>query len=420
MRGSDAVTGALFSYVDLEERVPADHPLRVIRAVVNEVLLALDADFGAMYSDFGRQSIPPERLLRGSLIQAFYTVRSERQLMEQLDYNLLFRWFVGLGIDDPVWDHSTYSKNRDRLLEADIAKKFLAAILAHSQVAPLLSDDHFTVDGTMVQAWASMKSFVPKEQVAPNPPPPDAGSPPTPAEPLPDAPSAVPPPETGSNIEPDTAPPATPSTTEAAPMTTDTAAEPNKSRNAEIDFHGHKRSNATHASVTDLQARLYKKGKGKEAKLSYIGHAMTENRHGLVVQTEMTQATGTAEREAAKLMIEAHDPGSERRITVGADKGYDTAAFVADLRAMCVTPHVAQNNKRRASAIDARTTRHPGYAISQKKRKLVEEPFGWGKTIGGLARPMRRGTQRMGFVFTFTMAAYDLIRLPRIFANAAA
>ena len=419
MRGSDAVTGALFSYVDLEDRVPADHPLRVIRAVVNEVLRALDADFGAMYSDFGRQSIPPERLLRGSLIQAFYTVRSERQLMEQLDYNLLFRWFVGLGIDDPVWDHSTYSKNRDRLLEADIAKKFLAAILAHSQVAPLLSDDHFTVDGTMVQAWASMKSFLPQEQLAPNPPPPDTGSPP-PSELLPITPSAGPPPETGSNIEPDAALPATPSTTEAAPMTTDTATKPKKSRNAEVDFHGQKRSNATHASVTDLQARLYKKGKGKEAKLSYIGHAMTENRHGLVVQTEMTQATGKAEREAAKLMIEAHDPGSERRITVGADKGYDTADFVADLRAMCVTPHVAQNNKGRASAIDARTTRHPGYAISQKKRKLVEEPFGWGKTIGGLARPMRRGTPRMGFVFTFTIAAYDLIRLPRIFANATA
>ena len=419
MRGSDALTGALFSYVDLEDRVPADHPLRVIRAVVNEVLRALDADFGAMYSDFGRQSIPPERLLRGSLIQAFYTVRSERQLMEQLDYNLLFRWFVGLGIDDPVWDHSTYSKNRDRLLEADIAKKFLAAILAHSQVAPLLSDDHFTVDGTMVQAWASMKSFLPQEQLAPNPPPPDTGSPP-PSELLPITPSAGPPPETGSNIEPDAALPATPSTTEAAPMTTDTATKPKKSRNAEVDFHGQKRSNATHASVTDLQARLYKKGKGKEAKLSYIGHAMTENRHGLVVQTEMTQATGKAEREAAKLMIEAHDPGSERRITVGADKGYDTADFVADLRAMCVTPHVAQNNKGRASAIDARTTRHPGYAISQKKRKLVEEPFGWGKTIGGLARPMRRGTPRMGFVFTFTMAAYDLIRLPRIFANATA
>ena len=203
-------------------------------------------------------------------------------------------------------------------------------------------------------------------------------------------------------------------------MTTDAAVEPRKSRNAEVDFHGQKRSNEMHASVTDPQARLYRKGKGREAKLSYLGHAMTENRHGLVVQTEMTQATGTAEREAAKAMIEAHAPESERRITVGADKGYDTADFVADLRAMCVTPHVAQNNKGRASAIDARTTRHPGYAVSQKKRKLVEEPFGWGKVIGGLARPMRRGLASMSFVFTFTMAAYDLIRLPRIFAEAAA
>jgi transposase len=398
MRGSDAVTGSLFSYVDLEERVPKAHPLRVIREVVNEVLLALDADFEAMYSAHGRASIPPERLLRGSLIQAFYTVRSERQLMEQLDYNLLFRWFVGLGIDDPVWDHSTYSKNRDRLLEADVAKKFLAAILAHKRVAPLLSDDHFTVDGTMVQAWASMKSFLPKDRPDAAPPEPDRA---------PD-----------NKNEPATASPATPSA-EAAPMTTTPVAEPKKSRNAEVDFHGQKRSNATHASVTDPQARLYKKGKGKEAKLSHLGHAMTENRHGLVVQTEMTQATGTAEREAAKRMIEAHAPGSQRRITVGADKGYDTADFVADLRAMCVTPHVAQNNKGRASAIDARTTRHPGYDLSQKKRKLVEEPFGWGKTIGGLARPMRCGTARVGFVFTFTMAAYDLIRLPRIFAAAA-
>jgi transposase len=416
MRGSDVVTGSLFSYVDLEDRVPAKHPLRVIREVVNEVLASLDADFAAMYSDFGRDSIPPERLLRGSLIQAFYTVRSERQLMEQLDYNLLFRWFVGLGVDDPVWDHSTYSKNRDRLLEADVAKKFLAAILAHKRVAPLLSDDHFSVDGTMVQAWASMKSFLPKDGTEPNPPSSDAGSPPAPPEPVPDEPSAAPPPETGLA----TASPATPIPTEAAPMTTDTAAASKKSRNAEVDFHGQKRTNETHACVTDPQARLYRKGKGKEAKLSYLGHAMTENRHGLVVQTEMTQATGTAEREAAKTMIETHVPGSERRITVGADKGYDTAGFVADLRAMCVTPHVAQNNKGRASAIDARTTRHPGYAVSQKKRKLVEEPFGWAKTIGGLARPMRRGTSRLGFVFTFTMAAYDLIRLPRIFAEATA
>ena len=434
MRGSDGVTGSLFSYVDLEDRVPANHPLRVIREVVNEVLVALDSDFAAMYSHFGRASIPPERLLRGSLIQAFYTVRSERQLMEQLDYNLLFRWFVGLGIDDPVWDHSTYSKNRDRLLEADVAKKFLAAILAHKRVAPLLSDDHFTVDGTMVQAWASMKSFVPKDAAAAsNPQPPQSGGRPTVVEPPTEhersgvetaAVAAEPaPPQTPRSPQPspDAASPTPQNSTEAAPMITATAADTaKKSRNAEVDFHGQKRSNATHASITDPQARLYKKGKGKEAKLSFLGHAMTENRHGLVVQTQMTQATGTAEREAAKTMIETHAPGSERRITVGADKGYDTADFVADLRAMCVTPHVAQNNKGRASAIDARTTRHPGYAVRQKKRKLVEEPFGWGKTIGGLARPMRRGTPRMGFVFTFTMAAYDLIRLPRIFAEATA
>lgn len=398
MRGSDAVTGSLFSYVDLEDRVPASHPLRVIREVVNEVLVALDADFSAMYSGLGRASIAPERLLRGSLIQAFYTIRSERQLMEQLDYNLLFRWFVGLGIDDPVWDHSTYSKNRDRLLEADVAKKFLKAILAHRKVAPLLSDDHFTVDGTLVQAWASMKSFVAKE-----PPPPPEGGPGSSAQ----APS-----EPAEKADDN----AQPASTETPMPTTDA----NKSRNEEVNFHGQKRGNATHASTTDPEARLFRKGKGKEAKLSYMGHATTENRHGLVVETEMTQATGTAEREAAKTMIESHAPGSERRLTVGADKAYDTADFVADMRQMCVTPHVAQNNKGRASAIDARTTRHQGYAVSQKKRKLVEEAFGWGKTIGGLARPMRKGKGRMGFVFTFTMAAYDLVRLPRLLAEATA
>jgi transposase len=405
MRGSDAVTGTLFSYVDLEERVPASHPLRVIREVVNEVLVALDAEFSAMYSALGRPSIAPERLLRGSLIQAFYTIRSERQLMEQLDYNLLFRWFVGLGIDDPVWDHSTYSKNRDRLLEADVAKKFLKAILAHRKVAPLLSDDHFTVDGTLVQAWASMKSFVAKE---PTPPPedgPGSGAQP-PSEPAEKA-------ETQASAETDDT--AQPANTET-PMPTADASK--SSRNEEIDFHGQKRTNATHASTTDPEARLFRKGKGKEAKLSYMGHATTENRHGLVVETEMTQATGTAEREAAKTMIESHAPGSERRLTVGADKAYDTADFVADMRQMCVTPHVAQNNKGRASAIDARTTRHQGYAVSQKKRKLIEEAFGWGKTIGGLARPMRKGKARIGFVFTFTMAAYDLVRLPRLLAEA--
>jgi transposase len=391
----------LFSYVDLEARVPVRHPLRIIREVVNEVLAALDGEFAKMYAVLGRPSIAPEKLLRGSLIQAFYTIRSERQLMEQLDYNLLFRWFVGLGIDDPVWDHSTYSKNRDRLLEADIARKFLKGIVEHPKVKPLLSDEHFTVDGTLVAAWASMKSFVAKATAPPgsdaSPPdgPPDGVSgPEKPQEPQQDA----------------AAEPARPEDT--AQMQRNE--KDKKSRNEEVDFHGTKRSNLTHASTTDPQARLYRKGKGKEAKLSFMGHALAENRHGLVVEAGMTQATGTAEREAAKVMIESHSPGSTRRLTVGADKAYDTAGFVEDLRAMCVTPHVAQNTSGRSSAIDGRTTRHAGYAISQRKRKLIEEAFGWGKTIGGLDRPMRHGEARMGFLFTFTMAAYDLIRLPRL------
>ena len=414
MRGSDAVTGSLFSYVDLEDRVPARHPLRVIREVVNEVLIALDAEFSAMYCDLGRASIPPERLLRGSLIQAFYTIRSERQLMEQLDYNLLFRWFVGLGIDDAVWDHSTYSKNRDRLLEADVARKFLKAILAHRKVAPLLSDDHFTVDGTLVQAWASMKSFVAKE-----PPPPDVGATPAAGGPGPEGQAPTKPagkPETPASAE--AAKSNAKADTETVTAMPSTEAEANKkSRNEEVNFHGQKRTNATHVSTTDPEARLFRKGKGKEAKLCYMGHATSENRHGLIVETEMTQATGTAEREAAKSMIESHAPGSQRRLTVGADKAYDTADFVADMRQMCATPHVAQNTKGRSSAIDTRTTRHEGYAMSQKKRKLIEEAFGWGKTIGGLARPMRKGKARIGFVFTFTMAAYDLVRLPRLLAE---
>ena len=369
MRGSDAVSGSLFSYVDLEERIPARHPLRLVREIVNEVLVALDAEFAKMYAALGRPSIPPEKLLRGSLLQAFYTIRSERQLMEQLDYNLLFRWFVGLGIDDPVWDHSTYSKNRDRLLDADVAKKFLAAILAHAKVTPLLSDEHVTVDGTLIQAWASMKSFLPKPDAPEGgdsaigtgaPPPGGTGK----AEPHAPPKTATPgskKEEKAEKIETTKAkdePNATTTETEPMPATTDTADR--KSRNAEVDFHGQKRSNATHASTTDPEARLYRKGRGKESKLCFIGHAMTENRHGLVVETEMTHATGTAEREAAKVMINAHDPESERRITVGADKGYDTAAFVADCRAMHVTPPVAQNDKGRRSAIDARTTRHPG------------------------------------------------------------
>jgi transposase len=330
----------------------------VIRRIVNEVLAALDAEFAKLYAAIGRPSIAPERLLRALLLQAFYTIRSERQLMEQLDYNLLYRWFVGLGVDEPVWVATVFTKNRDRLLAAEVARKFLAALLNHKEVRALLSDEHFSVDGTQIAAWASMKSFLAKD---------------------------------GSD-EP-----------------------PSPGRNGERDFHGQKRSNATHASTTDPEAKLYRKGKGKEAKLSFIGNAMTENRHGLVVETELGEVSGITEREAAKTMIVRHSPGS-RRITLGADKAYDAAEFVEDLRDLNVTPHIAQNDSGRRSAIDGRTTRHPGYAVSQQKRKRTEEPFGWGKTIGGLARPMLRGARRLAFKFTLTMAAYDLIRLPKLLA----
>src|SRR5215471_11300962 len=325
MRGLDERTGRLFSYVDLEDRVPATHPLRVIRRIVNDVLAALDGEFATIYADSGRPSIPPERLLRALLLQAFYTIRSETQLMEQLHYNLLYRWFVGLGVDEPVWVPTVFTKNRERLLEAEVAHKFLAELLNHKEVRGLLSDEHFSVDGTQIQAWASMKSFRAKD---------------------------------GSD-EP-----------------------PAGGRNGERDFHGETRSNDTHASTTDSEARLYRKGKGKEAKLSYIGNALTENRHGLVVQAELGPATGTIEREAAMTMVVRHSPGS-RRLTLGADKAFDVREFVDDLRDLNVTPHIAQNTSGRSSAIDARTTRHPGYEISQQKRKRTEEPFGWGKTIGG-------------------------------------
>jgi transposase len=361
MRGLDARSGELFSYVDLEKRVPARHPLRLVRDVVNEVLAALDSDFAKAYADSGRPSIAPERLLRSLLLQAFYTIRSERQLMEQLDYNLLYRWFVGLGVDDPVWVPTVFTKNRDRLLEADVARKFLAELMNHNKLRGLLSDEHFSVDGTQIAAWASMKSFKPKD-----------GS--------------------GDPLGP--------------------------GRNGERDFHGEKRSNATHSSSTDPEAQLFRKGRGKEAKLSFMGHALMENRNGLIVAATLTKATGTAERQAAEDMIVRHSPGS-RRITLGADKGYDAAAFVADMRALNVTPHIAQNVSGRRSAVDARTTRHPGYAVSQQKRKRIEEPFGWGKTIGGLARPMLRGVKRLAFKFILTMAGYNLIRLPKLIGAAA-
>ena len=360
MRGSDKTSGSLFSYVDIEQRIPARHPLRTIREIVNEVLGSLDAEFTKLYEPTGRESVAAERLLRASLLQAFYSVRSERQLMEQLDYNLLFRWFVGLGVDDAVWDHSTFSKNRDRLLEADVAAKFLEAVLRHAKVKQFLSDKHFAVDGTLVEAWASMKSLRAKD---------------------------------GSD-EP-----------------------PGPGRNGERDFHGQTRTNDTHASTTDPDAKLYKKAQGREAKLCFMGHALIENRHGLVVQADATLANGTAERDAALAMIDRHAPGTTNRLTLGADKAHDAREFVGGLRQMCVTPHVAQ--KARSSAIDGRTTRHLGYAVSQRKRKLVEEAFGWGKTIAGIAKVKVRGLARVRFQFTFAMAAYNLIRMPKLLAQAA-
>jgi len=392
MRGSDETSGALFSYVGLEERIPARHPLRKIRQVVNDALVSLDAEFAALYADLGRPSIAPERLVRASLLQILFSIRSERQLMEQMQYNLMFRWFVGLGIDDAVWVPTVFTKNRDRLLTTEMSRKFLAAILAHREVAPLLSDEHFSVDGTLVKAWASMKSFQPKPEAAP----PDGGDGPDDPPPPPSADA-----ETPAEVSPKP---------ETAPM----AAIKPKDRNAEVDFRGQKRSNATHASVTDPEARLYRKSPGTGASLCFIGHTLMENRNGLIVETEMTKADGHAERRAALAMIHRHSPGSTRRLTLGADKGYDCADFVRDLRQACVTPHVAQ--KVRYSAIDGRTTRHPGYAVSQKRRKKIEEPFGWAKTVGPMAQTMLRGVKRVGAQFTLTMAACNLARLPRLLA----
>jgi transposase len=348
----------MFSYLSPEAFVPPNHPLRAIRPLVNAALDRLSPDFAKIYSAFGRESIAPEKLLRALLLQAFFSVRSERQLMEQIDYNLLFRWFVGLGIDDPVWDHSTFSKNRDRLLDADVAAKFLEAVLRHPKVKRFLSDDHFSVDGTLVEAWASLKSLRAKD---------------------------------GSDVP------------------------PGPGRNGERDFHGEKRANDTHESKTDPDAKLFRKGSSQPAKLYFMGHALIENRHGLVVQADATQATGKAEREAALAMIDRHDPGSERQLTLAADKGYDTSDFVAGLRQKCVTPHVAA--KVKGSAIDGRTTRHESYRLSQRKRKLVEEAFGWGKTIAGMAKVKVRGLARVRFKFTFAMAAYNLIRMPRLLAT---
>ena len=385
MRGTDEKSGSLFSYVDLEERIPARHPLRKIRQVVNDALASLDEDFDHLYVDSGRPSIAPERLIRASLIQILFSIRSERQLMEQMQNNLLFRWFVGLGIDDPVWVPTVFTKNRDQLLTTEMSRKLMAAILAHREVAPLLSDDHFSVDGTLVKAWASMKSFQPK--ASDTPPDDDPGGP----------------------LEPDAA---TEDHTEPTASEKPMSRPHPKSRNAEVDFRGEKRSNATHASTSDPDARLYKKSPGTGAMLCFMGHALMENRSGLIVQGDLTRADGRAERRAALDMIHRHSPGSNRQLTLGADKGFDAAEVVADLRQACVTPHVAQ--KSRYSAIDARTTRHEGYALSIKHRKRIEEAFGWAKTVGGMAQTVCRGVERVRSRFILTMAAKNLARLPRL------
>jgi transposase len=363
MRGGDEQTGELFSYVNLEKRVRSDHPLRAIRGLVNEALVALEQEFAALYAPIGRPSIPPEKLLRAMLLQAFYSIRSERQLMERLEFDLLFRWFVGIGVDDAAWDHSVFSKNRERLLEGDIAAKLLSGVLAHPRVKRLLSTDHFSVDGTLIEAWASMKSFKPKD-----------GSDEPPAD--------------------------------------------GDGRNREADFHGEKRSNDTHASTTDPEARLYRKGPGKEAKLCFMGHALMENRNGLVVDACLTPADGRAERVAALHMIEPH-ADRPQAITLGADKAYDAEDFLNELRSMKVTPHVAQNTSGRSSAIDGRTTRHAGYAVSQRIRKRIEEAFGWIKMVAGLEQTKFRGCDRVGWAFSFAATAYNLKRLPKLLAASA-
>ena len=356
MRGEDEKQRDMFSYISPEQRVPADHPLRAVRDKVDQILKEMSPRFARLYSDVGRPSIAPERLLRALLLQIFYTIRSERLLVEQLNYNLLFRWFVGMNMDEEVWNHAVFSKNRERLLNEEIAEVFFQRVL--EQARPYLSDEHFTVDGTLLEAWAGQKSFRRKDGKG------GSGGP------------------------------------------------------REANFHGEKRRNDTHQSTTDPEARLYRKSKGSEAKLSYLGHVLMENRNGLLLQTMVTEANGTAERDAAMLMAEKL-PGV-KRVTLGADKNYDTKEFVRELRRMNITPHVAQNDTNRASAIDQRTTQHAGYAISQRERKRVEESFGWMKIIGMLKKVKLRGLEKVGWLFTFVAAAYNLRRLQKLQANATA
>jgi len=351
----------MYSYLSPEERVRKDHPLRAIRELTDEILKRMSPLFDAMYADGGRPSIAPEKLLRAQLLQMLYSVRSERLLMEEIDYSILFRWFVGLNLDDGVWDATTFTKNRDRLLEAAVAKEFLAQVVERARGARLMSDEHFTVDGTLLEAWASLKSFRPKDSK--QDPPEDPGNP-------------------------------------------------------TVDFNEQTRSNQTHESTTDGDAKLARKGAGKEAKLSYSGNLLIENRNGLIVNAELLEANGRAERDAALRMLEQL-PG-DQRLTVGCDKGFDTAEFVAECRHMNVTPHVAQNEKRPGgSAIDERTTRHGGYAISQKKRKRIEECFGWMKDIALLRKLKHRGLHKVGWIFSFAAAAYNLVRLRKLIPVAA-
>jgi len=354
MRGDDNQQEGMFSYVSPEKRVPADHPLRPIRKLVDEILKEMSAQFAKLYSEVGRPSIAPERLFRSLLLQIFYSVRSERMLIEQLQYNLLFRWFVGMEMDEAVWNHAVFSKNRERLLNEEMAELFFQRVLERAK--PHMSDEHFTVDGTLIEAWAGQKSFRRKD---------GKGKPPGPA--------------------------------------------------GEVDFHGEKRKNQTHASTTDPDARLFRKSKGSEAKLNYMGHVLMENRNGLLVQTFLTEATGRAEREAAMLMMEVIPSG--KRVTLGGDKNYDTQEFVRELRRMNITPHVAQNDTNRRSAVDERTTRHAGYEVSQRKRKRVEQSFGWMKMVGMLRKVKLRGIDKVGWLFTFTGAAYNLCRLRNLMAR---
>jgi transposase len=355
MRGADITQAAMFSYRTLEERIPKSHPLRKLRVLVDTILSTLSDEFDALYAETGRASIPPERLLRASLIQTLFSIRSERQLVQHIDYNLLYRWFVGLDLDDPVWDHSTFSANRDRLLNEQVAQAFFAKVLGLAEWQGLVSDDHFTVDGTLIEAWASIKRFVPKD---------GSGKPP----------------------------------------------EDGGLKNPTVNFKGERRSNDTHTSTTDPDARLYKKSEGDKSRLCYLSHALMENRNGLVVDAETTHATGTAEREAAKTMVKRTI--SKAGATLGADKGYDVAEFVEALRQARVTPHVAQ--KEKGSAIDGRTTRHAGYAVSLRIRKRVEEIFGWSKTVGGLRKTHFRGLAKVKAQTLFTFAAYNLTRMAKI------